>query len=208
MLKNYRILSSGVVEQIKKFPILYDESYVRVRYYKYSSALSYLRLGFITSVIGRLPTSILDVGFGSGDFLRVCHNAGIISYGSDISNHPLPKGVLSVRDKVKDPYDVITFFDSLEHMEDISFVKNLKCNYVVISVPSCNHPEDEEWLSSWKHLRPDEHLWHFSPPALTKFMKENGFNLIKQEIIEDDIRIDPKNTPNIISGVYKKENNL
>ena len=58
-------------------------------------------------------------------------------------------------------YDIITFYDSLEHFEEIEFVKKLKCNYICISVPNC-HYKNDEWFRNWKHRKPNEHLWHFN----------------------------------------------
>ena len=168
--ENYEVLQNGVVRQITKVPFDYDINYARDRYAEAPYTLSYARFGYLLSKISRLPTSILDVGYGTGQFLEVVRDAGIPCFGFDISPTPPPSGVLKVSSLLEKYYDVITFFDSLEHFEDITFIKNLNCNYIVVSVPSCNHPEDPEWFFSWKHLRPDEHLWHFSPKALTLFI--------------------------------------
>jgi hypothetical protein len=43
-------------------------------------------------------------------------------------------------------------------MEDIEFVKDLKCHYVCISLPWCHYFSDE-WFETWKHRKPNEHLW-------------------------------------------------
>ena len=66
--------------------------------------------------------------------MKVCKDIIPNCYGYDISTYPIPEGVVcfSFKDKF---YEVITFFDSLEHFEDIEFVKDLKCSYVCVSVP-------------------------------------------------------------------------
>jgi SAM-dependent methyltransferase len=207
-LENYEVLQSGVVRQITRTPFDYDINYASERYAKTPYTLSYARLGYLISKISRLPSSVLDVGYGTGQFLEVVHSVGIPCFGFDISPTPTPPGILKVSSILENHYDVITFFDSLEHFEDITFIKKLDCNYIVVSVPSCNHPDNPEWFFNWKHLRPDEHLWHFSPKALTAFMEESGYSEISQEVVEDAIRKDDRYTPNIITGIYRKNENL
>ena len=100
-------------------------------------------------------------------------------------------------------YDVITFFDSLEHFEDIEFVKDLKCRVVCISVPYC-HNKSDEWFENWKHRRPNEHLWHFDKDSLVKFMERMGFVLCSYSNLEDTIRKNPdQEEPNILTCIFR-----
>ena len=98
---------------------------------------------------------------------------------------------------------MITFFDSLEHFEDIEFVKDLKCSYICISVPEC-HYYDDEWFENWKHRRPNEHLWHFNHGSLVKFMYRMGYILISGSNIEDTIRKNNKEESNILTCIFAK----
>ena len=105
----------------------------------------------------------------------------------------------------KERFKVITFFDSLEHFEDISFVRNLNCEYVVISLPECHqHVMGDEWFENWKHRKPDEHLWHFSRQSLKKFMQEQGYYCVTYNNVEDVVRKPNDKLPNIITGIFKK----
>jgi len=207
MLDNYEILDNGVIRQINVFnPVKYDNEYVNNSYNTYGNSvtnMSYLRLGYIIGSIGTIPNSILDVGYGNGSFLNECKNIIKECYGNDISNYNLPDGVGFI-DNIKDRhFDVVTFFDSLEHFEDISFVKDIDCNYVVISLPWCHNISDD-WFSNWKHRRPDEHLYHFNDESLIKFMHESGYDLINISRFEDTIRKPITTLSNILSGVFKK----
>ena len=88
MLTNYRRLPDGVIEQILKNPISYNSEYISERYESFkekSLRMSHLRLGFLCGTIGEMPSSILDVGYGNGDFLSVCVEAGIKSYGIEVN---------------------------------------------------------------------------------------------------------------------------
>ena len=204
MLDNYATNEDGTVYQIKKEPFDYTGSYND--YYsniKFSTRFtSYLRLGYIVGSIGHLPESVLDVGYGAGVFLDACSKENIDTYGHDISGWPVPTGTTFVED-IKGSYEVITFFDSLEHMEDIEFVKDLNAKYVCISVPDCHYFSDE-WFDTWKHRKPDEHLWHFNETSLKKFMDRMGYDVINTCNVEDITRENGEDYTNILTGVFKK----
>lgn len=205
MLQNYDINEDGIIYQVNKNPFDYAGSYNN--YYKsiesYTSNTSYLRLGYIIGSIGRIPASVLDVGYGTGIFLKSCEEQIKERYGNDISGWNVPEGCTFVENIFEQEYDVITFFDSLEHMEDIEFVKKLKCNYVCISVPCCHYFSDE-WFSEWKHRKPDEHLWHFNEKSLTKFMTRMGYKVVNVCNLEDFTRKTNHPYSNIITGIFEK----
>lgn len=205
MLDNYSKNIDGVIYQVDKNHIQYDKEYVNSRYVKYgelSNYMGYLRLGNIVGSIGRIPDSVLDVGYGDGSFLKVCKNIVPNCYGYDVSTYPLPEGCIQASSITENFYDVITFFDSLEHFEDIDVVQDLKCNFISISVPHC-HYDSDEWFSNWKHRRPNEHLWHFDKESLTNFMSRMGYELVSESNIEDTIRKNKETEINILSCVFK-----
>jgi hypothetical protein len=207
MLDNYFKNKDGIVYQVDKQPINYDKEYVNTRYVKYGELPTYmahLRLGNIIGSLSRVPKSILDVGYGDGSFLKVCSNIIPKCYGYDVSSYPAPEGCEVVSSMTDNSYDVITFFDSLEHFEDIEFVKDLKCSVVCISVPNC-HYKDDEWFENWKHRRPNEHLWHFNKESLVNFMTRMGFVLCSSTNLEDIIRknLDQEES-NILTCVFRR----
>lgn len=206
MLENYAKNEDGIIYQIDKTHISYDKEYVNTRYVKYGELptyMGYLRLGNIIGSIGKVPDNILDVGYGDGSFLKVCSSIIHECYGYDISTYPIPEKCQQVNDISENFYDVITFFDSLEHFEDIEFVKDLKCNFICISVPYCNY-KDDEWFENWKHRRPNEHLWHFDQYSLTNFMMRMGYKIVTGSNIEDAIRKNKDEKYNILTCVFKK----
>jgi hypothetical protein len=205
MIKNYKKMENGVIKQLHiKDKIDYNFDYVSNSYDRYGEKvnyISYLRLGYLLGSIGEIPNSILDVGYGNGSFLNSCKNIIPNCYGNDISNYDLPNDVEFVDNIFSNHYDVITFFDSLEHFYDIDFVENLKCNYILISVPWCHYYSDE-WFEKWKHRRSDEHIYHFNDESLISFMMEKGFSKINTSHMEDTIRKGDKK--NILTGIFKK----
>lgn len=210
MLENYRKFENGVIKQINVEPIKYDIKYVDERYNTYgelSNYMSYLRYGYMIGSIGYIPNTILDIGYGNGSFIETCTKTIKNCYGNDISNYKIPNGCKFIKfdDMFDVKFDVITFFDSLEHFENISFVKNLNTKYIIISIPNCHYFSDE-WFRDWKHRRENEHIWHFNEKALIQFMKDNQYELINTSNIEDLIRINNnKNYSNILTCTFKKK---
>jgi len=206
MIENYQILENGLIRQSNFVDKIqkYDFEYVNQRYNQYGEKgpqMAGLRLGYLIGVLGFVPSSILDIGYGNGDFLKMTQQ-GIESYGNDISEYPIPENSRFVKDIFEKHFDVICMFDVLEHFEDISFVKNLKCNYVYISLPWC-HNFSDQWFENWKHRRPDEHLWHFSENSINNFFIEMGFERVNFSNVEDLIRKSSDENPNILTCIFK-----
>ncbi len=206
MLKNYKKDDFGVIHQIMHDKFNYDLEYVHNRYDCYgelTKRMSHLRLGYIIGVINKYPKTILDVGYGNGDFLRTCLSVIPKCYGNDVSGYQIPENCTFIHNIFLNEFDVITFFDSLEHFENIDFISELKCNYVVISLPWC-HNFSNEWFYNWKHRRENEHLHHFDDKSLIMFMKYHNFECVSITNIEDIIRKPIDNHENILTGIFKK----
>jgi len=206
MLENYRKDELGVIHQIKSEKYDYNRDYVNNSYNTYGELprlISYLRLGNIIGSIGKHPTSILDVGYGNGDFLKLCSEVISKCYGNDISGYSIPNKCTFVDNIFQREYDVITFFDVLEHFEEINFVSRLHCKYIVVSVPWCHYFSDE-WFENWKHRREDIHLHHFNDVSLVNFMRKNNFRCISLTNVEDIIRKPVDKNKNILTGVFEK----
>jgi len=211
MLSNYTKLNNGIIKQVNINKINYNFDYSNnYNIYKEASiAFSHLRLGVLLGVLGKTPDSILDVGYGNGDFLKVASKIIKNCYGSDISDYPVPEKCIKIDLFEKKHYDVVCFFDSLEHFDDINIIKNLDTDNIFISVPWC-HNFNDEWFKNWYHLKPNEHLWHFNKDALLSFFKECGYECIYSSNYEDTVRVNNKsrNYPNILSCMFKKINNI
>ncbi len=207
MLDNYEKDRNGVIKQINKESFTYNNDYVETRYNRYDTAeaMSYLRFGYLLGVVAPFaPKKILDIGYGNGDFLIAARNGVESCFGSDIQPaYPLPDDVSFVNDIYEDSYDVVCFFDSLEHFEDIYEIASLKTEYIYISVPQCHYVSDE-WFEAWKHRRVDEHLWHFNLRSLNSFFEDIGYKYISHSNVEDAIRKPEGELPNILTAVYKK----
>ena len=163
-----------VLHQIEHELFVYTEEYIKAYKNLRMYELSELRWNYITKVIGRNPLSVLDFGYGNGDFLKYAKEQGVKElYGYDISPVDPPEGVFRIRDVGIGFWDCIMLFDSLEHTEDIG--KTIKAfaphNFMIITVPWCRNysgkPElakrfTNEWFEHrYKNKKNDEHIWHF-----------------------------------------------
>jgi ADP-L-glycero-D-manno-heptose 6-epimerase len=206
-LSNYEKLENGIIRQINIKKIDYNFEYSnKYNAYGEKSNLSYLRMGVLLGLLLKPPESLLDVGYGNGDFLKVASTAIENCYGSDISDYPIPMNCKKVDLFEKRHYDVICFFDSLEHFDDIYFIEKLDCDYIYISVPWC-HNFTSEWFLQWYHRRENEHLWHFNKSSLIQFFGSNNYECVYSSNVEDVVRKNPNSLyyPNILTCLFKKQ---
>ena len=203
--------SDFVVKQLNPVPIKYDSNYIETydtkEYKQNSLILNNIRLATIIQAIGKKPSRLLDFGYGNGDFLKVASKHVNECHGYDITFVPIPYAT-KVESPIDCAYDVVCFFDSLEHVNDIdATITSLDTKYVIISLP-CAHFGFTwgKWdFDNWKHRKPNEHLWHFTPQALNCFMIHQGYIKVLQTSTEDLVRLPERNEQNILTGVYKKQ---
>ena len=208
MLENYELTRFGIIKQIKRENFNYDLSYSE-KYNVYNDKnkqLANLRMGVLVGAINKIPTSIMDVGYGNGIFLECAQEIIPKCYGSDLHNRfPLPNKCEFVENIFEKEVEVITFFDSLEHFDDIFIIDKLKCKYIMITLPWCHYFTDE-WFNNWVHRKPNEHLWHFNDIALVNFIESFGFKCIHKSNFEDAIRKREtfNNSENILACIFEK----
>jgi len=81
-------------------------------------------------------------------------------------------------------FDVITLFDVLEHIPDMSaFINTVKCvlkddGVLVVQLPNLGSLMAGIAKSKWGWLTPPDHLYHFTPDALRLYLERNGFEVV------------------------------
>lgn len=200
---------TGILRQeFIEHPKEYNHEYSETRYDRYgelTTYMSYLRLGFLMGTVKGMIGSLCDVGYGNGSFLKVCSNKIPTLVGVDVSGYELPKGIACLKEIPIDyPFDVVCFFDSLEHFSDIEFLRKIKTKYLFISYPECHFYNDMERFMTWKHRRPDEHIYHFNRYSLQSYLMKCGFVCIADSDIEDTIRKPEGTLNNITSLIFRK----
>lgn len=121
---------------------------------------------------------ILDFGIGSGQFLR-----SVIGLGYDVC----PKAIQYLKEACSwcNPWtddlwgvDVITFFDSFEHEDNIDeLVNKVFGKTLILSIPIF---KDKEHVLRSKHFRKDEHYHYFTRDGLVKWFRRRGYELIEE----------------------------
>lgn len=209
MLENYKINELGIISQINIENFVYDKQYIQTynNIQELTKRMSYLRLGYLLGSINTPIKNILDCGYGNGAYLEACNNFKLNCFGTDISTYPVPENCkfLEFPEIFNFEFDVISFFDCIEHIQDLSFISKLKTKYIYISLPWCHYNElGDEWFLNWKHRKPNEHLHHFNDVSLKIFMESFGYECIKLGNPEDSIRSHNFSYQNILTGIFKK----
>jgi len=193
----YRMDDTGTIHQLDPQPYRYDADYIARTYgtipREALTSTNHLRLGYI---LGALPVGrkkLLDWGYGSGAFLRAAASMsgveGLVTYGYEINGLPLPAGAHACKDPMAEAWDVVCFFDVLEHIHDLSFLAGLRTRYLVVTVPCCHARRlDWEWFWTWKHRKPNEHVHHWGGSGLANTLKQQGYKIMTFGAPEDATR--------------------
>lgn len=130
--------------------------------------------------------TVLDIGAGCGTFVRAARSWGFLAYGFDI----IPKTVERLKDigafaDNPEGFEVVTFWDSLEHIEDPETVlgRISKGALVVVAIPVF---EDLKRVRESKHFKPGEHLYYFTAQGFVAWMALHGFRLLETSTHETD----------------------
>jgi len=205
----YEIEESGAVHQTDAQPFIYDKKYTETyntpEYLRESELLQVLRYAYCTLAFRGRITSLLDVGYGAGQFMRFARKYTPLVYGYDVTGVQVED--CKILDFMDAAVDVVTFWDVWEHMEDHSFARDLKCNTLVISLPYCHiHTEGVEWFSNgYKHRKKNEHVYHHNPQSLENELRSLGWNLLNMpDYFEDVVRKSTHGLQNIHSAAFKR----
>lgn len=207
--RKYEVDRFGVINQLDPKPYVYDAQYVSTydteEYRRQSDILQALRLGFVQAAHGRPVELLLDYGYGNGAFMKFAKQVIPTVMGYDLTD-VLVDGCF-VMPRIMNA-DVITFWDALEHIPDLSFLRDLQAETIVISLPYCHfHTEGLEWFNNkYKHRKPDEHLHHFNEFSLANLMSFYGWEKVAVAGQEDIVRVSAHGMQNILSMSFKRLN--
>lgn len=135
---------------------------------------------------------ILDVGAGTGDFLKVCKNDRWKITGVEPSekareyaekkNIALLKEISETENK---QFDVITLWHVLEHIPNlVEYIQNLKKllkpnGVLIIAVPNHKSYDAAYYKDYWAAFDVPRHLWHFSRTSISKLFSMVDMNVEK-----------------------------
>lgn len=206
--RKYETDKFGVVVQTDHRPYVYDAQYSSTydteAYKREAEKLQALRLGFVCAAHGRKPNTLMDAGYGNGEFMKFAKQHIPYVYGTDVTG-VMVDGCYVLPEFVK--ADVLTMWDVLEHFPDLCFVKDLPYETICLSLPYCHiMTEGKEWFDSrYKHRKPDEHIRHFNEYSLSAMMDAYGWKTIAVSGHEDIVRKSLHGLQNILSMAFKRK---
>lgn len=138
---------------------------------------------------------ILDIGSGTGEFLKVCKEEGFEVEGIEpsenarqfaINNYKLnihTEGRLKEYDEEK--FDLISMWHVLEHVyhleERVNEIKKIlkKSGVLIVAVPNHNSYDASYYKEYWAAYDVPRHLYHFTEKDIKNLFENKGFKLEK-----------------------------
>ncbi|MDX6745516.1 class I SAM-dependent methyltransferase [Polaribacter sp. PL03] len=177
-LENY-YKSEDYISHTDSKKTLYDKLYHTVKNHTLKQKLVLLN-SFKTET-----KTVLDVGAGTGDFLKVCksNNWKVLGIEPSLDARTIAdkKGIV-LKEKLLDvtnkKFDVITLWHVLEHVENLKeTIKVLKSllkpkGRIIVAVPNFNSCDAKFYKEHWAAYDVPRHLWHFSQCSIHKLFSE------------------------------------
>ena len=191
----------GFWRQVDPQPFVYTEDYKQKQ--STNSEMSYLRLGWLTSFFTfeqMRQMSIVDVGCGNSCFAQCAENVFGKVAKYDVVGESITKEQLYDTD-----WDIVVLSDVLEHFEDINDLFKMRWKYCFISFPETPVVNNWEQLVTWRHFKPNEHLWCLNRNGMSEWFIEAGCDVVAISHFEDFIRRrwDPR-YPNITTMLVER----
>ncbi len=149
-----------------------------------------------TEVLSSKGLSLLEIGCGMGDFLLEAQLKGFKVSGLEITEHLaqlanqrlgttcVEKGYIETSTYTQDSFDVISFFDVIEHVHDpLGFMKKVnwllkKNGKIFIVTPSLDNWSARLLGKHWMEYKV-EHLSYFNKIAMKILLEKTGFQNIR-----------------------------
>lgn len=188
--------SDKYISHVKRVTSLFDIVYKIVRKFTLHS-----KRKIVERIAQEESGTLLDIGCGTGDFLKVMKQSGWEINGVDINDTARKIAekntgsvILNQTDffESKQKYDVITLWHSLEHLYDLKkyldkISVSLNANGVlIIAVPNYKSYDAEYYQQDWAAYDVPRHLYHFSVEAMVKLMEKFKFELMHSKQLPFD----------------------
>ena len=172
--------SHGIAYQRTPDRVQYGDGYwQKVSAYENTDIARKVNAGRCALLMRHLPkeASVLDIGAGTGAFVREARAWGFAAKGCD--------AIPAANDRLRDAglyadnpagFDAVTCWDVIEHLEEpAAILRNVRHgSYLFASIPVF---EDLTRIRESRHYRPSEHLYYFSAPGFVRWMALYGYQL-------------------------------
>ncbi len=139
--------------------------------------------------------TLLDIGCGTGDFLKVAQENNWSIFGIEpnddartIANQKTNNSVFNIdrlRQFNEHTFDVITLWHVLEHLpkleEQIAILKRLlkENGTLIVAVPNYHSFDAKYYKSFWAAYDVPRHLWHFNQKSIANLFGSENMNVVK-----------------------------
>lgn len=207
--ESFELVYDETFELLKTYPVPSDEDLPK--YYESENYVSHQDskkglFGFAYSIIKKWSLkkkvklitrlnsshgSLLDIGTGTGDFLKAAQKDGWDVLGVEpirvAREKIIEKGIPVVHDldSLEGKFDVVTLWHALEHIHDIfSTIDRLgelvkPGGHLVVAVPNYNSYDAKHYGKYWAAWDVPRHIWHFSQESIGLLFKQR-FELVEK----------------------------
>lgn len=148
------------------------------------------RFNWVNQVSQGKTGKLLDIGCGDGSFLRLAAERGWEVAGTELDPGAASAVGLQVSRELRDlkseaPFDCITLWHSLEHLENPAAVLReanellAPQGHILIAVPNADGWQARLFGTKWFHRDVPRHLFHFGPSSLRALLHAEGFDLLR-----------------------------
>ncbi len=152
------------------------------------------RLRRLERLVG--PGRLLEVGCGLGYLLNVARRRGWEAVGLEVSEfawryarerfgHDVRRQSLEEADLPHGAFDAVVMRDVVEHSRDPRRLLDAAWRVLrpggvlALSAPNFGSLNAVLAPTRWRHLRPDQHLFHFTPQAMRLLLGQCGFRAVE-----------------------------
>lgn len=184
-LHNY-YKSNNYISHTDSKKSLVDKIYQLVKKYSLRKKIS------LINSFGFKNGTILDIGAGTGEFVKYCNENNWNSEGMEPSEKArqiaLKKKIYlkgSLEELSDKKYNIITLWHVLEHITELHiYIEKLKNSLskngkLIIAVPNFESYDATYYKQYWAAYDVPRHVWHFSKVSLNKIFKYHGLKIIK-----------------------------
>jgi ubiquinone/menaquinone biosynthesis C-methylase UbiE len=159
------------------------------------------KLNLISS-LKKDANNILDIGAGTGDFLKHIKSETRSVFGIEPNKKAralASKKGINLEESIADfkgkTFDVITMWHVLEHVPNLEeTIKKIEAllspnGVLIIAVPNYNSFDAAYYKNYWAAFDAPRHLWHFSRNAMKKMFSDNLIPLKTKPMIFDSFYV-------------------